>query len=590
MLCSLDHRRWLAVFLAAGLTGCSFIVDDSPYACTGGAPCASDMRAPVCESSSDCGGTTPHCFEGACYACMPQRLCEDDASLCVRDTAGPRASCQPLLDPDRECNFTYPRDLDSLRNEDIFAFGVIADLGGNGNEPSAEDPTAAYGVPWALAVQTAIAMIHDSAVGGLPVQPATRKLLAIFCDETTPDPSGNDRDTVLKARVDHLAETLGVPAIIGGSKSTATGLINARYLEGRETLLLSPSATADGLPEVRRNAFSEQLLWRTVTPDARQAQALKSAQELAAVAARKNTTKLDVVSVYDDDNTASSGLQDRMSAFYNFADSPTYAENDDASQAMAVARILRAKPAFIMPFGTEEFVAKMLAKVEEDWDESLSYRPWYIMSEGNRTNYMSALARMDLVDRVIGTAPGARSAEFYRAFRSDYKRVFNTTREPANLAECGYDAVYMLSYAAIRASREGAWPRGRQLAAAISTLSCKDEGAKPLRASRADFAAHARVLARATDEGCFDFDGASGPVDYAPVDDSSDATQELSAASSDIALWCLGRPNDKDQTVNMKHYFKQPEGATPGMILALPDSMAGALSLDKPGWCAADAN
>src|SRR5262249_44491803 len=154
------------------------------------------------------------------------------------------------------------------------------------------------------------------------------------------------------------------------------------------------------------------------------------------------------VSVYDKENSASSGLQELIIAMLPLADSRTYKSNDDASKKVAIDAIVKRKPAFIMPFGTDEFVTSMLEQIERSWTES-SYRPWYIMSEGNRSNYRSSIkVQGNLVDRVIGTAPGARASEQYLPFTSDYKRYYDDEPHgPGNLAECGYDAVFLTAYA-----------------------------------------------------------------------------------------------------------------------------------------------
>jgi hypothetical protein len=261
-----------------------------------------------------------------------------------------------------------------------------------------------------------------------------------------------------------------------------------------------------------------------------------------------------VFAVYDSDNPAGENLKIQLERDQsaNFAATATYEGTDEATQAVAIRSILESKPRIIMPFGTVEFVASMLGKIEDGWGSAP--RPWYIMSEGNRTNFKPALdAHPDLTARVIGTAPGARSAQRFVPFQTEYREELGQNTNPGNLAECGYDAAYLIAYAATKASAGERWPTGRELVEAIQALSCKDAQLRKLAAGKAGFRMDVgRILADPA--GCFDFEGVSGPVDYEPR--TSGGFQDLTKESSDMALWCLANPSDpNDQTANLTQYY-----------------------------------
>lgn len=574
-------RRQTAITLTLSLTfaGCSFVVDDSPYGCEEGAEC----------SQSPSRG-----------ACTPHRLCSDNKSLCVED--GDSVACRPLVNAAIGCNYTYPADVSSLGESDIFPIGVLAQW------PSPGDRSV-YGVPTTQAVEVAISNIN--AERGLPVaNGATRKLLAIVCNEArpTPDDSLEGERPFLKPRVDHLVGKLQVAAIIGGSTSGATRQINGTHLDGSDALLLSPTATDDLLPDTWRDdekGVPRQLFWRTVAPDGQQLLAINAVHALAttAITGASSGGSLAAISVYDSENSASQNLQNLFSLDGSFVDRTAfiYSSGDEESKDAAVAAIVRHGPRFILPFGTDEFVSlkrgdtveSMLADIEEQWDDAKFPRPWYILTEGNRSgDFRPALKKQpELVDRVIGAAPGARTSPLYQYFLNAYREYFRISRPnmlegssatPGNLAESGYDAVFLLAYAATKATRDGSWPRGPELAAAIDGLRCKNEGATLLQAYRNVFRGQVDSLVHAQD-GCFDFEGASGPLDYA-ASPQSRHSPKAKDPTADFALWCLGNSNSADATADIRYYFSQEKMGIEAR------SGAAELSFRDKGWCAAAKN
>ena len=560
---------------AIALAGCSFLVDDSPYACVAD------------------GG----CPEEAAIGCTLHKLCgSDKKSLCVED--GEAAVCRPLVAEAIGCSHTYPSNPADLGDADIFPIGLIAQW------PSPGD-SSSYGVPTTQAVEVAISNIN--AERGLPVRGMPpRKLLAVVCNEARPTPEDSlegDRP-FLRPRVEHLTNTLHVSAIIGASTSGATGRINGIHLQGSDALLLSPTATDDLLPDTFRDAedgAARQLFWRTVAPDGQQLPAILAAHALARsaiVETNADPESLDVFSIYNDDNSASQNLQNLFSQERGFlADALSFRGGDKAQKDKVVEQIIKDGPRFILPFGTGEFVSarrgdvleSMMADVEARWDDARFPRPWYILTEGNRSaNFQPALdVRADIVDRVIGTAPGPRTSPLYTFFHNAYREYFRSERPnalegssgtPGNLAESGYDAAFLLAYAATKATRDGSWPRGPELAQALDELDCKDQGAQLLQAYRNAYRSHVDSLAQ-NPEGCFDFEGASGELDYTESPQST-RSPKAKDPTADFALWCLAELQASDKTANLRQYFSQESSA----IVAMEN--APNLSFREADWCA----
>jgi hypothetical protein len=182
----------------------------------------------------------------------------------------------------------------------------------------------------------------------------------------------------------------------------------------------------------------------------------------------------------------------------------------------------------------------------------------------------------DLKSRVLGTAPGPHASPLYAPFLEDFHQGQNQA-EPGNLAECGFDAAYLLAYASTKAAIDTAWPQGTDLVKAIKQLTCADAGKTRLEAGRG-FSDDAVTLLQ-NPSGCFDFQGASGSVDYRDFPDSqlTPKSQELSPESSDMALWCLrDTETAADVTVNLpNNYYSQSNTA-----------ITPELSLSDSDWCA----
>lgn len=597
-------RALLALALLC-LSGCSFLTDDSAYRCGSDAGCMNVIDSAIentdagadavvargCDTNTDCAGSTPFCSsDGRCLACQPHRFCGDDAkSLCIDD--GASASCQLILDPTnvKACDATFPRDLATLKGSDVFTVGLIARLP-NGLSKSS------YGLPSTQAVEVAVSSINNDNSG----LPNSRKLLVIQCNEdaltqeaANARSGGNYAD--LAPAVDHLQKTLRVPAIIGGSTSSVTSRVNATLLTG-DTLLVSPSATDDSIVDTwrrDRTGTTRQLFWRTVAPDSQQVPALKAAIDQVQTTLRASSDAgIPTVSGTNDlNNSATRALPDLFATQDPRVNlnSVGYKPGDAAYNATAVQMLVSRQSSIIVPLGIGDFVisstngmsVSLLAQVEATWIGMR--KPWYVMSEGSRTDFKLALTMFpNLAERVLGTAPGARSDPLYQTFLNAYKVVYPGS-EPGNLAESGYDAMYMIAYASVLATATlgpSSWPTGTDLVNAVEKFSCKSQPL-PLQASSGNFTSGANTLASLNAGGCFDFQGASGPIDYAE-NPLSTKVPKSKDPSADIALWCLGNPTaNGDQTTTMKYYYQQSTRSIAGV--------AGAPKLEfgAPGWCRA---
>ena len=478
-----------------------------------------------------------------------------EPSACVN------AQCSKLLTP--ECTEVWPAN--AMSQDNVMLIGFMGALAGD---------FASYGTPTKEGAELALKEIEVLGNGlSAPTSSNTgqRHLAMLICDHSS-DPSRVAR---------HLVEAANVPVIIGDSFSTATLKMFDSVARPAGVLVLSPSATSPALTD----HDDDGLLWRTSPSDVVQAETLKFLvadvervlQQTGVLAAGQHAK----IAMPTKDDSAGNGLATAATTLNT--DSPTpapvvdpglpdvYPNPDDPATPNVnwqshIENILRYSPNIILAMGTGEFVSSMMQSIEDNWNPSLP-KPWYLLPEGDRVTELAALVgnnpRADLNERILGTAPGARRSPLYSGFEKSFRGAFDN-RDPGNLAEFGYDAAYLVAYAIAIANRVS--PTGRDLAQAMRNVSCKGKTKVPAGSDR--FSAYFKT---AEIEGCIDFDGASGPLDFNP---------DTGEALSDIAMWCVRR--NSAGTFGFEPPLQSYYSVEEGLII---DSKPP-LDLSQPGWCA----
>jgi len=469
------------------------------------------------------------------------------------------AQCVELLTP--ECHEVWPAG--ALSQSNVMLVGFMGDLAAGKN---------AYGTPTKEGAQAALQEIEKQA-NGLPPpsnSPALQRHLAmLICDH------GSDPSSVAR----HLVNDVKVPVIIGDSYSSVTLKIFDEVAHPAGVLVLSPSATSPALTD----HDDDGLLWRTTPSDIVQAEALKflvadveqalQTQKLLApgqkakvsMPTKRDSAGLGLAQAVTQVNPAFAHPAPKVSAVSVPYDDPATTAVDWQS---AINQVLtKPAPDIVFPMGTTEFVTSMMQGIEDGWDPS-GPRPWYVFPEGDRFDGLSQLVHdnpnLALNQRIIGAAPGARSSPLYQAFEVSFELTFDDHHPPGNLAEFGYDAAYLVAYAIAIANTVA--PNGRELADALTHVSCKDKtvgtpGAQDLN----------QYLKAARDDGCIDYEGASGPLDFDP---------RTGEALSDIGLWCVRHKGDGSYGFDplLDSYYSVNDG----VIVDKKDP----LDLTVSGWCA----
>lgn len=543
-----------AVFVAALGTVAACSDEDDP-----GLTSSSSGDGGPSTSSSSSGGTSsssgepvdPNCNVAKCSADLGAK------AICAN------GACQKL-ELEGDC-----------KAEDIF--GAVDDdraiwIGGAMAMTQANGKINTSGPPRRNSIQFAVDEIN--AQGGIPGVDgsAARPLAAIVCDD------GGGRNTsgttdVTERIGNHLVNTLGIKAIIGGGTSGPTIALAQKVTIPGNALIIAPSATAIAITtlEGANAATGERLVWRTAPSDVLQAQAMIELYK-GVVQAQGGTTKLAIV---DKGDAYGKGLGDAFQAaaalngsaipagnsgdgdgginvpnFYRGQCAGGATPDGGAQPCQAAVDALDAlEPTIIVLAGTAESITNVMIPYEAS---NPTVKPFYLVPDGPAKPELWAAVKADkanggnLVSRIKGTVPGAPTLLAKNFFDLNYKLRFPTApnedgEQVGSTLLFGmagsYDAVYLLSYAMIAQNSAAKTFNGLELSRGFG----KTIDGLPVDVGSANFGAAVGALRTPSN---IDFNGASGPLNF---------DLQTGTAPSDMIIWCV-RQNPNSPTGDFQRY------------------------------------
>ncbi len=499
--------------------------------CKAGSSCVSGACVPatICTTATDCKIAGQVCDAGKCTD--PSTSCEE--AKCAAQGAGftcRGAKCVSLLS--KECTTVYG----DYKNPDAVFFGsVLPTTGGD----------SSTGRPIENSLKLALDEFNQTASGLPPVSGSTahRPMVLVGCSDDSDNPTA-----VTAAK--HLAEDVGVVAIVGGAFSGITIDIANTVTIPDNVLLFSPSATSVAITSLD----DHDLVWRTSPTDTIQSQALalympeveaQVRMDLGLMASDKIK-----VAILNKGDAYGSGLAKALEQKLVINGKPAtdqsnngsylrvdYGNPDDPTvnptkYPQTVAQALAFKPNVTLVFGANEGVTDIFAKIEEQWNGApmVSYRSQFIFSDaGEIPELWDYIAKNDAADtlrpRIRGTVPGTDNALF-KAFRSGYLSKYQDGTSPDVFgAAGGYDIIYLLGYSA---AGLGANP----LTGANLALRLKKMSSGPKVDVGGDINS---TFLKVANDGAIDYNGASGPLNF---------DNKTGEAPSDIQIWCI--PKDQN--------------------------------------------
>jgi len=456
------------------------------------APHAPDATAPVaCASNAECAAAAR---EGG----------QDDAVVCVRS----KGTCAPLLSAD--CT-TIAGD---YRDENAVVVGALLR---DDRDPSLERASL-------LAAEE----INRVGLPALTESGRARPLVVVSCD---------GRGEVVRA-ARHLAEDLGVGAIVGPLADDDAVRVTQQVTSRSGTLLLSPSAAASSLSELSDNG----LTFRNVPSDSQRAKLvidqlneletlLRSTRSLTSVKlAIPHASDVGGQSVRDSITTKlllnGRFLNDAFNA--SFVSIDAYTTPTDAAQKALATKYADVFKPDLVTVTSEDQIPNLVVPLEKALTAArVTIRPYYVMVGAPRTRALldaiqSGELPADIKRRIrgVGSKADTDSEPVIASFVAAYTAKHGAPPAPTLIAPA-YDAVYAV--AAAMAATPKLAPTGASLAEGLRQIGV----GPPMGVG----ASEVEALLRGAASGALSVRGTLTPMRWDPNGDILGGTLEV---------WCIG--------------------------------------------------
>ena len=476
-------RTWL--LLTGLLCGCSTVLDfddqcakdtDCPtgQACNADGLCILFDRADARMQVTD-GGVSD-------VAVRP-----DGPAVLPRD-AGPDGPAPDMAAPpfalDPQCPTVHGISVEQVGNPEIVILGVLLPFSGQ---------LGAFGQPIAQAVYLAVDQINQN--GGLD----GRRVGVVTCDTGT-------EVALATAAARRLVDQVGVPAIIGPAASSITLEVFNEVAKPAGVLVITPSGTSAALTDQADN----DLLWRTVPSDAIQG---------AAIAAHVLAEGFERVAVINRDDTYGQGLRSVIQGGLCAAERCD--ETHYFSRAYPEDGAAAAQAELLFPLRMFDPEVVVLVAFLDDGVQFMNLAAAagyenFILTDGVKDAQAIEDAQSErLLRDAVGTAPASPAGATFQAFGLDYQNEFGTEAGVFNAN--AYDAAWLLAYGAAGAIAAGETVSGATLALQLRRLSTGEV----IAPGPGDLG---RALAILRDGGSFNYEGASGQLDF---DDAGEAPSDI---------------------------------------------------------------
>jgi branched-chain amino acid transport system substrate-binding protein len=356
-----------------------------------------------------------------------------------------------------------------------------------------------------------------------------KKMGVVFCDVGGyPTVTGDARTAMSDHAMDYLAGTLGVPVVIGPSRSSdALDLINRVLQKDYPTAIISPSATSPALtnqPDRLSPNDPYGLFWRTCPSDTLQGTVLA----VDVVAADTTVTKVAVIYV---DDLYGDGLSSVFSSAYGVA--KTVLIPFDSGGAVTEVASLAAKSG-----ANGVLVIAAQASDTVNILTALSSTPLasakYFFTGGSK-NVATLLdpklpaAVKTMIEHAKGTAPAPPSGQNYAMFEADLLKDFQIRADAFPFLAEAYDAAYCGGYGILYAQALTPAFDGRNVTDGLAHLS---QGAT-INVGPIDWTAAKEDLTM--NNGTINIVGVSGNLDFDAKTGDAPGAIEVWAVNADFS-------------------------------------------------------
>jgi branched-chain amino acid transport system substrate-binding protein len=469
--------------------------------------CSSPDAKRACATHQDCGAVAT---KDKPYACNPTQH-----------------TCEPLLT--KECSKLLARDPGGAIPAGTLPDGTL--LLGSVLTLTGDDKTG--GVDPSLAMELAWDEIMHNGFTSVKSPRGPSELAILECDDASEYISTPD----IAAK--HLVNDIGVPAIIGGTGTSATYGMAVDFAIPGGTLLFSPSATGVALIDIPDDVGND-LVWQASPSDDHQAKAMATfITELL----KNQKTPLDpttaTILCLNANDLYGAGLGGAVVGYLKHGKNLpnikrfTYNAKSDSPEKV-IAKEIKATTipdvVILVGYGETAAYASEIEKRIATFMNAMK-KPIYLFSDGGQDNglWTAAAANDDFRRRIYGTAAGQNSDD--PTFKTFADTLNNKSgRDVANTfgAPGAYDIVYLLALKAARLAARDTPITGAALSAQLKHVTTGVEvkpGAASFKAS----------LAAATGGDDFNYTGASGALQF----------DEHGQPSGNFQIWCIPPSPDK---------------------------------------------
>ena len=347
----------------------------------------------------------------------------------------------------------------------------------------------------------------------------------------------------------YLALTLGVPAIIGPAKS---GDAEALFQELNPSsdpsgvLMISPSATSDQLEALDPTPSNETpgLFWRTAPPDSLQGNAIAVDMRTLNVEMGRDAIVTKAVAIYQDgaygDNLSRVFASAFMAAGGPLPQTRPFTSDSERDAAVtAVGDDPTIDEVLFISSNTADTIAFFnAAAIDIGYDTKTIFVP-----DAAATSDVLGVADPARFGNTRGSrpAPLKRNEDLvYAAFLAAYENEYpdETDVEQLSFTANAYDAAWLLGYGTAWAiGNEGGVITGQTIARGLRRVS----SGELLQVGPGDWTAALQAFSSGQS---FDIEGASGDLDYDPINEETTAPTEIwsVAGTSIVGLYTIPAP------------------------------------------------
>lgn len=321
-----------------------------------------------------------------------------------------------------------------------------------------------------------------------------------------------------------LADSLGVPVIVGPSSSTdALAVLNA--LKDLDTLIISPSATSPALTAADTKVPNDKipgLLWRTAPPDTLQGAAIVR-HLAAAFPTVKNIALVQEKGPYGD--ALGQVFTDGFTKAGGTVTPFPFGTSSERDAAVVAAGNTPAQTVLFISSQTPDAVAFLNAAGSLSGYATKNL--FLTDSAANRDVLTGAAAASAVFPRIVGSRPAVPQGPTFELFKASYSAAFRQDPSTFSFVPHAYDATWLGFYGVARALRRDVGISGIAAARGLRRVS---DGTAEIPIVPSNWKKIADTLGAG---GSVNLVGASGSLDFDPNNEETFGLVDIWKVSTD---------------------------------------------------------